>query len=514
MNKFIICLGLFLSSLSALAATGTAGVETFYVRTETECPINGDGLSYECSTNGTTGAWSGEDAVSLTAGTGVDDGDTLKHCGDFAASDSDTATHMIFVASTHTAASESARITHTGDCSDEGGRSYATFTGGGAVVTGLAYSVSDYLTFEHIRFYSFTSGIANTCSPSSDPDAPIFNDIIMDDIGDAGMVFTGVNYRLIDVDITSAGEPLFVCNGVGSAATGTSIGLKVTQTDPTDADADGFQFEAGGGASTWINTTVVKWGEYKGCAILGSVSGKVIIDGFDCTCVGNRADVSGVAIDGSGADGYARNMNIKDCGGAAILLRATVTPFAGDFDVYSNVWSNTREGVAMSGAHAAGTIRIHHNSGHATEECIQATSTFNPLLAVIRNNALDCPTAVDIDSGVAAADIDIDYNTYGPNVVNWKWRGVTDTVFSEYQTESTKETNSTHTDDMVWVGGETAIGKGFCPGTNSPLIGTGQWLGAHVLDFNKRGFNITPNRGAFSNCRVSSRRPRILRIYE
>jgi hypothetical protein len=492
----------------AWGATGSAAADTFYVRPTADCAENGDGMAYACAASaGASGAWRGLASVSHSTTTGVDDGDTLKYCGNFVAADADTGTQMIFHAATVTAASEGARITETGDCSADGGSADATFTGGGAIVTGLAYSVSDYITFEHMRFTGFTNAIANTCSPASDPDAPKFNDITIDNTSGAGMVFTGVNYVLTDINIESQGEPLFVCNGVGSAATGAAARLTLTQLDVSDANADGFQVEAGGAGTSWTDITVNKWGAFKGCAILGSVSGISSIDGLDCTCLGTTAAVTGVAVDGSGAGGFLRNIKIKDCGGSAILLRADVTPFAGAFTVSGFICENTRECLALSGAHASGALSIYNGSGTFTEEAIFADSTYNPASTTFRNLALDGPIGISIDSAVAAADIDIDYTRYGPSVTSWIWRGTTDTTLAAYKTTSSKDAASTQ-NDMDWVGGTSPTdAAGFCPGPDSALLGAGSYIGAYVLGYGGESLPNPPPIGARGLCNARRETP-------
>ena len=66
----------------AQAATGSAAVDTWYVRPTGACTFNGDGLSYTCAaSDGAAGAFSTFANVIYTATTGVDDGDTLYVCG-------------------------------------------------------------------------------------------------------------------------------------------------------------------------------------------------------------------------------------------------------------------------------------------------------------------------------------------------------------------------------------------------------------------------------------------------
>lgn len=496
-----IALLLCLLSGPAWAATGSAAVDVFYVRPTADCAENGDGLAYACAASaGATGAFRGLANVIHTVTVGVDDGDTLKYCGSFVAADADTASQMIFHASTVTAASEGARITETGDCSADGGLSDATFTGSGAITIGLAYSVSDYITFEHMRFTGFTSGIANTCSPASDPDAPKFNDITIDNISGAAMTFTGVGYVLTDLNLESQGEPLFVCNGNGSAATGTASRITLTQLDPTDANADGFQVEAGGAGSSWTDITVTKWGAFKGCAILGSVSAISSVERLSCTCMGARANVTGIAVDGSGAGGYVRDIHIKDCGGDAILLRADVTPFAGTFNVRSVICNNVAECISLSGAHAAGALTIEHVSGTFTDTGVFAAADYNPLSTVLRNIALDGPIGISVNAAVAAADIDIDYTRYGPSVTSWVWRGTTDTTFAAYQATSSKDANGSN-GAMGWVDGPTpTTAAGFCLASTSDLLGQGTYIGAYVLGYGGESLSNPPPIGARGLC--------------
>jgi hypothetical protein len=449
----ILALLTLLFSFQAFGATGSAAIDVFYVRPTADCTFNGDGLSYGCAASGgAAGAWRGLASVSHTVTTGLDDGDTLKYCGNFVVADADTGSQMIFHASTVTAANEGARITETGDCSSDGGLSDATFTGGGAIVTGLAYSVSDYITFEHMRFTGFTNAIANTCSPASDPDAPKFNDIKIDNNSGAGMTFTGVGYVLTDLNIDSIGEPLFVCNGVGSAATGSATGITLTQRDPTDANADGFQVEAGGAGTTWSNVIVNKYGGFKGCAILGSVSAASSINGLTCNCFDSAAssNVTGIAMDGSGPNGFLHKIRINNCAGDAILLRADVTPFAGNFDVSGVVCNNVAECISLSGTHAAGALTIENVGGTFTDTGVFAAADYNPLSTTIRNLALDGSVGISVNASVAAGDIDIDYTRYGPNVTSWLYGGNTYTTLATYQAASSKDTNSTK-GTMGWI---------------------------------------------------------------
>lgn len=66
-----------------MAAVGTTGAETWYVRPTGACANNGDGLAYECAASaGASGAFIGFSNIIWTTTTGVDDGDTLFVCGD------------------------------------------------------------------------------------------------------------------------------------------------------------------------------------------------------------------------------------------------------------------------------------------------------------------------------------------------------------------------------------------------------------------------------------------------
>lgn len=64
------------------AATGSASVDTWYVRPTGACANNGDGLAYDCASGaGLTGAFISGANVIWTATVGVDDGDRLYVCG-------------------------------------------------------------------------------------------------------------------------------------------------------------------------------------------------------------------------------------------------------------------------------------------------------------------------------------------------------------------------------------------------------------------------------------------------
>lgn len=64
------------------AATGSAAVDIWYVRTAAACVHNGDGLAYGCAaSDGASGAFRDPANIIWTSTTGVDDGDTLYICG-------------------------------------------------------------------------------------------------------------------------------------------------------------------------------------------------------------------------------------------------------------------------------------------------------------------------------------------------------------------------------------------------------------------------------------------------
>lgn len=66
----------------ASAATGSAGVDTWYVRPIADCANNGDGLAYACAASeGAGGAFRDPSNIIWTETVGVDDGDTLFVCG-------------------------------------------------------------------------------------------------------------------------------------------------------------------------------------------------------------------------------------------------------------------------------------------------------------------------------------------------------------------------------------------------------------------------------------------------
>ena len=68
--------------VGSLAATGSATINTWYVRPPGACTFNGDGLAYGCAAiAGATGAFSGFQNIIWTPTTGVDNGDTLYVCG-------------------------------------------------------------------------------------------------------------------------------------------------------------------------------------------------------------------------------------------------------------------------------------------------------------------------------------------------------------------------------------------------------------------------------------------------
>jgi hypothetical protein len=446
--------------------------ETAYARSSVDCDFNGDGTGYGCAASGgAAGAWRGLANVVKTVTTGVDDCDTLKICGSFPAGDMMVVNSTgIFLSSTQlTAASESARITVTGDCSAEGNTTQcvrkngskvacAILDGGGTTTNGLAYSVANYLTVRNIKFTNFTGGfVANTCAPTTDPISPKFINLFGDGAGGTLMAVEGLGYLIDGVEMSGQGEGLFVCKGNGSSVSGTITNNKFTTLSTVDANADGIQIEDGGSGVYMDNNEIWKSNPFKGCFIAGSSLGPVQINRPTCHIVGPTAQaaaVSGVAVDGSTNGGYVRNGFFDGGGnsGDAILLRASTNVFVGDFTVSGNIIANFGEIVSFGGqASPAGTIVVEHNSGWASQAGLFAASGFNPSLVTVRDNAFSAPTALDINATVAAADFDLNNNNYA-NITNWKWRGTTDTTFGAYKTTSSKDAASLNVSHN-WLGG-------------------------------------------------------------
>ena len=496
--RYLFLVGLSLLAFEAGAATGSAAADTFYVRPSADCVNNGDGMAYACAASaGASGAWRTSAAVSYSTTTGVDDGDTLKFCGNFVEADLDTGAYFIFLASTVTAANEAGRITITGDCSADGGPSTATVTGGATMTIGFAMSVSDYITLQNFEFRDINQVVGNTCSPASDPDAPIFRNITGRGITNAGaaMSFNGVGYLADNIDIETAGEPIFICNGTTNVSAGTVRNARLVTTSTTDENADGIQQESGGGSITLENVSVYKSNPFKGCGLVGSALGAVKVDGFYCYYTGTSAAITGLAVDGSAAGGYVRNL-WSNAPGSALLLRDDVTAFAGTFDVSTMICAGVERCISLDGAHPAGAFTFYQVSGWATGEWLYAVASFNPLSAVFRNMYVDAPTALDINASVAAADIDIDYTRYGPTVANWSWRGTTDTTFAAYQVTSSKDANSAVADPAFLGGTNPTSADGFKLKPDSTLCRAGTYVGK-LKDYWGRSVDILdPSIGA------------------
>lgn len=120
-TQLLATLCFWCSSLSAFAAVGTAVPQAWFVRPASICPMNGDGLGYECAaTTGAHGAFSGLSNILWTATTGVDDGDTLYVCGAHASQLAPTGSGSL-----------TARIKVSGDC--PGDRGSINTAGGSAL---------------------------------------------------------------------------------------------------------------------------------------------------------------------------------------------------------------------------------------------------------------------------------------------------------------------------------------------------------------------------------------------
>lgn len=81
-TQLLMALCFWCSSAAALAAVGDANPQSWFVKSATDCSINGDGLGQDCAASaGAHGAFSTFANILWATTTGVDDGDTLYVCG-------------------------------------------------------------------------------------------------------------------------------------------------------------------------------------------------------------------------------------------------------------------------------------------------------------------------------------------------------------------------------------------------------------------------------------------------
>jgi hypothetical protein len=122
----LLCL---LFSLPVWAATGSAAADTWYIRPSGTCPNNGDGLAYNCAASGgASGAFSGFNSLIKTVTVGIDDGDTVRVCGDFVQADAETQFTNQAMFAVEEDATAGSPITITSDCSAAGGGTTTTLT--------------------------------------------------------------------------------------------------------------------------------------------------------------------------------------------------------------------------------------------------------------------------------------------------------------------------------------------------------------------------------------------------
>ena len=141
--KLLAALCVWCVPLTSQSAVGDAASQAWFVRPVSVCPINGDGLGYECaSLTGAHGAFSGVSSVQWAPVAGVDDGDTLYICG----------SHQTML---NTSASGSAgkRIVISGDC--PGDRGSINTAGGSPVDSGIQLINSSYV---EIRGFGVITG--------------------------------------------------------------------------------------------------------------------------------------------------------------------------------------------------------------------------------------------------------------------------------------------------------------------------------------------------------------------
>lgn len=484
-KSYLVIFLLSLLSFQAWGATGSAAVDTWYVRPVEDCVNNGDGLAYGCAASaGATGAFRGFANLIWTVTVGIDDGDTLKICGTFYDTSSKTSgTRMLSVEGSGGA---SAEIIFDGDCSANGNLSQAILNGEGTVDHGIRTLANTYLKFRNLWVRNFDSrGIILYNNSATDVTIAKFITIeatvAVSDIRKAAATTIGIDGRGQDITLTGVrvsniGEDAIWNNGKRFTVTD----AVVSRVSQDGVLGDCFQM-AGEVDGTVLDGLTCDHSDVdaKQCVVINAVTDTPTysVRDVDCSLPVGATTAIGVILDGTALGERIRvrggNFGViaYDVAGANVTLR-------------SNVISDTTAACISSGSNAT-TVTAYNNTLH---NCGVSGITFGAATntRTLTNNTITGVSTRGINKGTSGTTETYN-NIFGPT---------TPVLSNGTQT-------SAHSSDLAvppdFVGGSSpSSASGFRLSSSSALRRAGSDLGiGNIQDYGNRAFSHPPSIGAY-----------------
>lgn len=490
---------------------GSAAAENWFIRPQSVCPVEGNGLAYNCAaTPGAAGAFNTFFHTDLwTATTGVDDGDTFYICGELGVPERRNATAEIDFNGSGSAGSV---ITLDGDCTAFGGTAMATLSGDAALDFStdsttnygilIDNAAEEYITIKNIKFRRFDNNLqlGNTASSTTHrglvlnniiseyafaqcmniaPTAGIITNMTVRDCGEDGTyVYDG------SADFSSLTVTGFTCERVDQKLGGIADCFKVERADDTNSFitlSDFYMYKTGLNKSALLlnvgGVCTVFDGELEG-APTGQDSSGISIDGC------GSGNIWGIKIHGFERAGISRNS------GLGAQTTGTLNIFA--IEAYDNA-----DSIQLNGTHS-GSFVIANNSLSSTGKGIEQQSAFSPGSITIVNNAISTTGDYSMHVSSAASLVTHTYsgNRYLSNAT-FLWDGNPEASYASWAAAS-GETSSSVISSMGFVSDTDLRTVG-----NSVLRRTGVMVpglrACGFQDFRGRPAWCPPDIGAFQS---------------
>lgn len=500
-----LALLLLLACAPVWAATGSAAADTWYIRPVATCPNNGDGLAYNCAASGgASGAFSGFNNLIKTTTTGIDDGDTVRVCGNFVQADAETQFTNQAMLAIEESGSAGSVITWTGDCTAVGGSARATLTSDGTSGSLIRTYANTYITIAGTFDLVGAKDAGMTLYNSSTGDVAISKNIRVE----SGTTITNIHGGTQPVGITYSGT-----DGYIGAVTISDIGV------------DGI-FEYSGGR--WIIdgpviSNISTLDTNGDCVQLQRVVNGDVVRNMYCDktlkdakqCVVASCLNAGSATCATGAD-QSQSLKITD---NTCLMASTGSLSIGIFSegqayVARNFISNPRTYGLTCDLNASANCTFESNIiVNPGTGCIGVHKTSAGPAATISNNNCWGSSTYGINAAANTSTITAKNNTLVGAFTYGIYRGASGTSDSYNNIFGAATPYSDNGVAGSASAGDKAVSPGhvdgdyptraagFCLSDSSALNNAGAYIGPYVKDYYGHEFDRPPHIGAMTWCR-------------
>lgn len=536
-------------ALFLLLLSGQAwAAETYYVRSASACPNNGDGTAYSCAASGgAAGAWSGVGNISFGAtGSTFGRGDTLHICD----------THSTAITIGSVGAFDGNANTAGDIVNVDGDAAFCGGTQGGfADITGNAINMSGSIAW-HVSKLSFDRitgsavqvlyGATNNCTASTDPYyCTYFHDLTCSYVGTtagscAAVMAQGntaypsstVAGKILLADITDDHGGGAACRirlnssaAVERRCTSTNGGGATVNVWPVYAS--GVFMNCGPGVgNTWTNVSGTLYKLSQTACLTPATTGATLIDLFvtnksagvpgrlaiEAGCVTNEANC--ISTVGSGEWGQLGDVIYVNVGKAlsgvvnfkyadnanTLITEPYVTDPSAAFDGIGAGCDSGTTACTVEKGYVSNAPLYGYTCGSEAYSCtIRGSISRNAGTAGARNETDGAIYNVSTSGSSLAASV---RTNSGSTVIvkNVGGSGLSSAVTDDLG-EGTLTVGTNSTADPGYVGGAApANADGFCLKSDSTLIDAGTYIGAYIGGYNGESLTNPPPVGARGLC--------------